>query len=68
MAKVTINKNACKGCGMCVIACPKNILAISSTESNDKGYFIVEMTDADKCIGCAACAIMCPDCALEVER
>ena len=49
-------------------ASPKKILAISSTQSNDKGYFIVEVTDPDKCIGCAACAIMCPDCVLEVER
>jgi 2-oxoglutarate ferredoxin oxidoreductase subunit delta len=68
MAKVTINKSACKGCEMCVLACPKKILAISSTESNDKGYFVVTMTEPEKCIGCAACAIMCPDCALEVER
>lgn len=68
MAKVIIDKNACKGCGLCVLACPKKILAISTIESNDKGYFVVELTEPEKCIGCASCAIMCPDCVLEVER
>ncbi len=68
MANITIDKNACKGCGLCVIACPKKILAISTTVSNDKGYFIVESLDPQKCIGCAACAITCPDCVIEVER
>jgi MinD superfamily P-loop ATPase containing an inserted ferredoxin domain len=68
MAKITISKNACKGCGLCTLACPKKILAISKTVSNDKGYFIVEMTDPEKCTGCAACAINCPDCVIEVER
>lgn len=68
MAKITIFENACKGCGLCTFACPKKILALSTVHSNDKGYFIVEVTDKDKCIGCAACAITCPDCAIEVER
>ncbi|MBO7349181.1 MAG: 4Fe-4S binding protein, partial [Spirochaetales bacterium] len=28
MAKVTFNEDICKGCGLCVDACPKHILAI----------------------------------------
>lgn len=68
MGKIYISKNMCKGCGLCTFACPKKILEISKTESNDKGYFVVEITDPEKCIGCAACAIICPDCVIEVER
>ncbi|MEG1612879.1 MAG: 4Fe-4S binding protein [Clostridia bacterium] len=68
MAKIIISKEACKGCGLCVLACPKKILAISASESNDKGYYIVEVQNPEKCIGCAACAITCPDCVIEVER
>ena len=68
MAKLTFKTEYCKGCGLCVLACPKNILAISNTDSNKNGYFLAYCTDNDKCIGCAACAKMCPDCVIEVDR
>ncbi len=68
MAKITINKEACKGCGLCATVCPKQILRVSATTSNNQGYFVVEETDPEKCIGCAFCATMCPDCVITVER
>lgn len=68
MAKLTFDKERCKGCGLCVQACPKQILAVSDTQSNGKGYYVVEMTDEDKCIACAFCATMCPDCVIKVEK
>ena len=68
MSKVTISEDVCKGCGMCVVACPKKILVISRTKINTKGYHVSEMTDMDACIGCMACATMCPDVAIEVEK
>lgn len=68
MAKITIAKEICKGCGLCVASCPKKILEISPTVSNNKGYFVATCTDMSACIGCASCAVMCPDCAIEVER
>lgn len=67
MAKVTFDKNLCKGCGLCVGACPKGIVALSE-EINHKGYHPATVTDADKCIGCAFCATMCPDCVITVEK
>lgn len=66
--KVTFDKDGCKGCSLCVEACPLKILALSETEINAKGYHPVEMTDADKCIACGSCAIMCPDSIITVER
>ncbi|MCR4616354.1 MAG: 4Fe-4S binding protein [Clostridiales bacterium] len=66
--KVTVAENLCKGCELCVAACPKHILALSKDKLNSKGYHPVGMTDPEECIGCAACATMCPDCALTVER
>ena len=68
MAKVTFNTDLCKGCGLCVNACPKKILAIDLGQINKKGYSPAVMTDQEKCIGCAFCATMCPDCIITVEK
>ena len=68
MPKITIDKNACKGCGLCVTVCPKEILKLSEDELNDKGYSPVEITDMDACISCASCAKMCPDVVFTVEK
>ena len=67
MAKVTFNEGLCKGCGLCVEACPKGILKLSDG-LNEKGYHPACMTDMDSCIGCAFCATMCPDCVITVEK
>ena len=68
MARVTFRTDWCKGCGLCVDACPKKILAIARDKINQKGHHPVEMTDQEQCIGCAFCATMCPDCIITVER
>jgi 2-oxoglutarate ferredoxin oxidoreductase subunit delta len=68
MPKVTIDQNICKGCELCAVVCPKQILALSKEKLNAKGYHPMEVVEPDKCTGCASCAIMCPDCAIVVER
>ena len=68
MAKVTFNTDICKGCGLCVSACPKQILQLSAEIINKKGHHPAECVDMAACIGCASCAIMCPDCVIKVER
>ena len=68
MAKVTFQTERCKGCGLCVNACPKGILAIATEKIKKKGYSPAEMTDQEQCIGCAFCATMCPDCIITVEK
>lgn len=67
MAKITIREERCKGCGLCVLSCPKKLLSISET-SNKNGYFVVKIDDQNACVGCASCAVMCPDCVITVER
>ena len=68
MSKVTIDQNRCKGCGLCVNACPKQVLCMSADQINAKGYNIAVAESPENCIGCAMCAIMCPDIAITVEK
>ncbi len=68
MAKLTFMEDLCKGCGLCVLACPKKILSLSKTRLNRKGHAPVELTKPEACVGCASCALMCPDCVITVER
>ncbi|MDY5941856.1 MAG: 4Fe-4S binding protein [Eubacteriales bacterium] len=68
MAKLTFKTDSCKGCGLCVDACPKHLLRISADKINKKGHHPAEITDQTACIACAFCATMCPDCIITVER
>lgn len=68
MAKLTFQEELCKGCGLCVSACPKNLLSLSNTRLNKKGLHPVEFTKPEDCTACASCATMCPDCVITVEK
>ena len=68
MNKVVINESACKGCGLCVEACPKNIVKLDMERLNTKGYNPAVCVDMDSCISCAFCATTCPDLAIEVNK
>ena len=68
MAKVTFNRDICKGCGLCVGACPKQIVALDEETINAKGYHPAGCIKPEECIGCAFCATMCPDCVITVEK
>ena len=68
MGKLTIDYERCKGCAMCVAACPKKIMQISKEKLNLKGYNPVDIIDRDACISCAMCATMCPDCVITIEK
>jgi len=68
MGQIKINKDRCKGCGLCIIYCPRSLLCISG-DLNNKGIHAVDIEDKDgKCTGCGMCAVICPDCAIEVWR
>lgn len=63
---VTIDKNLCKGCALCVTACPKNVFEISS-EVNRKGFFVSATVRESDCVQCGVCEKTCPDLAIRVE-
>ena len=66
IVKIIIDSERCKGCGLCITACPKNSIVIAE-DSNKNGYFPAE-AKSDDCTGCAACATMCPETVIEVYR
>ena len=68
MNKIAINEDTCKGCGLCVDACPKNVIELDKEKLNAKGYNPAVCTDDESCISCAFCATMCPDMAIEVYK
>ncbi len=67
---VTFRQDRCKGCELCALVCPKNIIVMDETTTNRKGYHpaAIRPEDLDKCVGCGSCAKMCPDSIITVER
>ncbi|MEE1044105.1 MAG: ferredoxin family protein [Olegusella sp.] len=68
MAKMIVDEHFCKGCGLCVDACPKGIVELDKSRITEKGYHPAHCVDQASCIGCCSCALMCPDVAIKVWR
>ena len=65
--RVDVDEKFCKACELCVQACPQDVLALSASRINTRGYHPVELIQAG-CTGCGICAIVCPEAALAVYR
>jgi 2-oxoglutarate ferredoxin oxidoreductase subunit delta len=63
---LVIAADHCKGCELCVAACPKAVLALDHERVNALGYHPVALVDPGACTSCAFCARVCPDCVFEV--
>lgn len=63
---IRVARDLCKGCELCVAACPPSCLALSPG-FNARGYRYAVLS-ADTCTGCSACALVCPDGAITVLR
>lgn len=62
---VVIAVDRCKGCELCIPACPPGVLAMSD-ERNEIGFAYPELSPG--CTGCGACGLICPDFCFEVYR
>lgn len=65
---VVVNQQRCKGCNLCVVACPTKTLSLHPTEINEKGYHFAYMQTPDTCIGCSNCGLVCPDGCITVYK
>lgn len=64
MARIVINKDLCKSCGICMNACPKGLIK-TGEQVNSVGVYYAEFVDKNsQCLGCAICAESCPDAAI----
>ncbi len=64
---VVVDTERCKGCDLCVVACPSKVLSLSN-EANSKAYTFSYMAAPEACVGCAACAYVCPDACITVYK
>lgn len=64
---IEVSDMYCKGCELCVHACPQEVIDLNMDRLTTKGFhpaYIVK----DGCTGCAICALVCPDSAITVYR
>ena len=62
---VTIDVERCKGCELCIPACPPRVLVMSE-KRNELGVAFPELMPG--CTGCGACLLVCPDFCFEVYQ
>lgn len=60
LRELTINRDWCKGCSICVSFCPKKVLELDSMEK-------AIAARPEECICCSLCELRCPDLAIEVR-
>ncbi|MDW7739991.1 MAG: 4Fe-4S binding protein [Bacillota bacterium] len=59
-ALLTINREWCKGCGICIAFCPREALFLDEMEKAVK--------DNQKCRACGVCEMFCPDFAISLIK
>jgi 2-oxoglutarate ferredoxin oxidoreductase subunit delta len=62
---VVIDVEACKGCELCIDACPPGVLAMGE-DVNARGYRYPVLVPG--CTGCKACSQICPDFVFQVYK
>ncbi len=56
---VQVDNKLCKGCGICVHYCPKEVLALKEGKA--------QVVAPEKCNACGLCVLRCPDFAVKLQ-
>lgn len=65
--RMVVNEFFCKGCELCVAACPQEVIALDMNRITPKGYHPAVLIKAG-CTGCGTCTVVCPEAAITVFR
>ena len=49
---IVVDTERCKGCNLCAVACPLNIIRLTPKTVNKKGYPYAEQVGQGMCTGC----------------
>jgi 2-oxoglutarate ferredoxin oxidoreductase subunit delta len=63
--EIRISQDLCKGCLLCVWACPYGVLE-AGKERNYRGVEVPIVTKLEECRACRLCEYRCPDFAIQV--
>lgn len=64
---VVIDTEMCKGCDLCIDACPPRVLVMTTGSTvNTRGYAYPRLLAG--CTGCRACSQICPDFVFQVYK
>ncbi len=63
---LVIDTEACKGCWLCIDACPPRVLEMTTHTLNSRGYRYPVLLSG--CTGCRACSQICPDFVFQVFK
>ena len=64
---IRIDTKRCKGCGLCIWACPKGGIGLVD-EVDARGIRVVCINASFSCTGCGFCHVICPDVAITVYK
>jgi len=64
--KVVIDREMCKGCYLCLIACPVKVLEKESQLNSSGSYPVKPIEGNGSCIACGNCYEVCPDVCIQV--
>jgi len=62
---VEIDRELCKGCYLCIRACPMKVLE-KDPSPNSTGTYPCKPVNGEKCIACGNCFEVCPDVCIRI--
>ncbi|OGO20531.1 MAG: hypothetical protein A2Z14_16370 [Chloroflexi bacterium RBG_16_48_8] len=67
--RIEIDENLCKGCTLCTLVCPKDLIEMTEDRLTPRGYHPAVFINPDlECTGCGICGVICPDASITVYR